>query len=104
MRLPSARWLGAVAVVVCLVSVGWLGTHGSVVTTHGLYPQYGDLATALLGILGTGFGYLQNMIGDFGWLDAPVPPLTFVAWYLGLGALLLPCAAPRSGSGSRSGL
>jgi hypothetical protein len=93
LRLPSARWLGAVAVVACLVAVGWLGTHGSVVTTHGLYPQYADLKTALLGILGAGFGYLQNMIGDFGWLDAPAPPLTFVAWYLALGALLLPALA-----------
>lgn len=93
LRLPSARWLGAVAVVAALVAVGWLATHGSVVTTRGLYPQYDDLAAALLGIFGAGFGYLQNMIGDFGWLDAPAPPLTFVAWYVALGALLLPALA-----------
>lgn len=93
LRLPSARWLGAAAAVAVLASVGWLATHGSVVTTRGLYPQFADLATALLGILGDGFGYLQNMIGDFGWLDAPAPPLTFVGWYLALGALLLPAVA-----------
>ena len=93
LRLPSARWLGAVAAVAVLASVGWLATHGSVVTTHGLYPQFASLKTALLGILGDGFGYLQNMIGDFGWLDAPAPPLTFVGWYLALGALLLPAVA-----------
>ena len=93
LRLPSARWLGAAAGIAVLASVGWLATHGSVVTTRGLYPQFADLKTALLGILGDGFLYLQNMIGDFGWLDAPAPPLTFVAWYLALGALLLPALA-----------
>lgn len=98
LRLPSARWAGAGTAVAVLASVGWLATHGSVVTTRGLYPQFGDLTTALLGILGDGFAYLQNMIGDFGWLDAPAPPLTFVGWYVALGALLLPAlAAPRPG-------
>ncbi|NUU16809.1 DUF2142 domain-containing protein [Cellulomonas humilata] len=98
LRLPSARWVGVGAAVAVLASVGWLATHGSVVTTRGLYPQFADLRTAVLGILGDGFLYLQNMIGDFGWLDAPAPPLTFVGWYLALGALLLPAmAAARTG-------
>jgi hypothetical protein len=98
LRIPGARWLGAVAAVAVVACVGWLATHGSVVTTRGLYSQFADVKTALLGILGDGFVYLQNMIGDFGWLDAPAPPLTFVGWYLALGALLLPAlSAARPG-------
>jgi hypothetical protein len=29
------------------------------------------------------------MIGDFGWLDAPSPPLTTVLWFVAAGALVL---------------
>ncbi|WP_426592755.1 DUF2142 domain-containing protein [Cellulomonas sp. McL0617] len=89
-RLPSARWLGAVALLAVLAALAWTVTHGSVVTTHGLYPQYANLKTALFGILGFGFSYLQNMIGNFGWLDAPAPAVTFVAWYVLLGAIAIP--------------
>ena len=96
--LRAARWLAAVAAVAAAAAIGWLLTHGDVVTGGGRYPQYASIKNTVFGVLGNGFLYLQNMIGDFGWLDAPAPPLTFVAWYLVLGALLLPAlAAARQG-------
>lgn len=103
-RLPAAPWLGGVAVLASLVAVGWLATHGDVVTTHGLFPQYASLRTTLVGIFGNGYGYLQNMIGNFGWLDAPVPPLTSVAWYLALGALALPALSAARQARPRAAL
>lgn len=88
-------WFAGATAVACALGAGWLVTHPSVVTTQGAYPQYGNLRTALLEVLGKGSQYLLNMIGDYGWLDAPSPPVTFIAWYAMTGALLLVAFSSR---------
>lgn len=86
---PRFRWLVAATAAACAVAVGWLVTHPSVVTTKDLHPGYADPRTVALAVVGKGSEYLLNMIGDYGWLDAPSPPVTFVAWYAMAGAVLL---------------
>ncbi len=95
LRHPRIWWFAATTAVVCVAGAGWLLTHPSVVTTHNAYPHLADLRVAVLGVVGLGPQYLLNMIGDFGWLDAPSPPVTVIAWYAMTGALLLVAFAAR---------
>lgn len=87
-RHRLAPWIGGVALLASLAAIGWIGTHGDVVSARHLYPQFASLKVTLLAISQDSYGYLQNMVGNFGWLDTPAPPLTYVAWYVALGALV----------------
>jgi hypothetical protein len=98
LRHPRIWWFAGATAVACALGAGWLLSHPAVVTTHNAYPHLGDLRAAVLGVVGMGPQYLLNMIGDYGWLDAPSPPVTFIAWYAMTGAVLLVAfAARRSG-------
>jgi hypothetical protein len=88
-RHRLAPWLGSAALLASGAAMGWILMHGNVVSSRNLYPQFANPKLTLLAINGRGFEYLQNMIGDFGWLDTPAPPLTYVLWYLAAGALIL---------------
>ena len=103
-RHRLAPWLGGAALLASLAAVGWILRHGEVVSSRNLYPQFANPKVTLLAINGRGFEYLQNMIGDFGWLDTPAPPLTYVLWFVAAGALiLLGLSAPMRGR-SKTGL
>ncbi|MCC2312933.1 DUF2142 domain-containing protein [Cellulomonas xiejunii] len=86
---PRFRWYVAATVAASAAAIAWLLTHPSVVTTKDLYPQFADPRVVVLAVVGKGSEYLLNMIGDYGWLDAPSPPVTFIAWYAMVGAVLL---------------
>ena len=88
-RHRLAPWLGGAAVLASLAAVGWIGTHGEIVSARHLYPQFASTKVTLLLISGRTQEYVQNMIGNFGWLDTPAPPLTYVAWYVAAGAVTL---------------
>lgn len=88
-RHRLALWLGSAALLSGATAVGWILTHGKIASSHNLSTQLANPKVILLAINGRGFEYLQNMIGDFGWLDTPVPPLTYVLWYVAAGALIL---------------
>lgn len=91
-------WVAGATLAFCAAGAGWLLAHPSVVTTENAYPQLASLRVAVLGVLGHAQGYLLNMIGDYGWLDSPSPPVTFIAWFAMVGALLLlGLAAHRAG-------
>lgn len=88
-RHPAFRWCAGATVAVSAVAVAWLVAHPSVVSTKDLYPAFSDPRVTALAVVGKGSEYLLNMIGDYGWLDTPSPPVTFIAWYGVTGALLL---------------
>lgn len=88
-RHRLAPWLGGATVLASAGAVAWIVGHGDVVSARNLYPQFADPKVTLLAINGRGYEYLQNMIGNFGWLDTPAPPLTYVAWYVAAGGLIL---------------
>lgn len=100
----DTRWVGPLVVLATALSGAWIVTHGGVVTTRGLFPQYEDPQVALLDVLGNSWSYMQNIIGNFGWLDAPAPPLTFTLWLVALGALLVGALASRAPARSRAAL
>jgi len=88
-RHRMAPWAGGVGVLASVAAVSWILTHGDIVSAGNLYPQFASPKVTLLAINGRGYEYLQNMIGNFGWLDTPAPPLTYVLWYAAAGALVL---------------
>lgn len=88
-RHPASRWVGLTAAVSAATAVGWVLTHPAQVTGGNLFPQYADRTFFLLETTGRGWGYFTNMVGDFGWLDAPAPPATVAAWLLAVGAVVV---------------
>ena len=103
-RHRLAPWLGGVAVLASLTAIAWILTHGDVVSARHLYPQFASLKVTLLTINGDAYGYLQNMIGNFGWLDTPAPPLTYVMWYFALGSLVLLALSAAMRARAKTGL
>ena len=93
-----SRWaVPVIVVVVAATAVGmsWTLRHGVLLTGANLWPEYSDHTRAFLDIVGRSGDYYHQMIGNFGWLDTPAPPLTVVIWTIGLGALVaLALAAP----------
>jgi len=88
-RHRLAPWVAGVALLAGIAAVTWILTHGDTVSARGLFPNFADRSVALLAIAGESFDYLQQMIGNFGWLDTVAPPVTYLAWYVGIGALVL---------------
>jgi hypothetical protein len=83
--------LWAVLIAACsLAQVGWNATANSLeVSRSG--NQRVDIGTAEIvrKSLGATFSRSQEMIGRFGWLDTPAPPITWVPWIAGIGLLVL---------------
>ena len=103
-RHRLAPWLGSAALLASFAAVGWILRHGAVVSSRNLYPQFANPKETVLAINGRGFEYLQNMIGNFGWLDTPAPPLTYVLWYIAAGALILLGLSAAMGARPKTGL
>jgi hypothetical protein len=103
-RHRLAPWLGSVALLASVPAVGWILTHGRVASSRNLYTQFANPKVTLLRIQGRGLEYLQNMIGNFGWLDTPAPPLTYVLWYVAAGALVLLGLTAAMRARSKTGL
>jgi hypothetical protein len=83
---------GAGAVAVCLVvAVAWIvGAHALKGFIPGLPPSHDVTTTDIVRTsVGKYGGQVRQMIGMFGWLDAPPPLLTHVFWLCGLGFLVL---------------
>ena len=85
----SMRWAVAAAVAAGLAATAWVATHGGVVSGNHQFPQYGNPLRVVRAVLSLTNAYTLQMIGDFGWLDAPSPPLTTALWLVAAGALLL---------------
>ncbi len=103
-RHRLAPWLGGAALVASLAAVGWILRHGDTVSSRNLYPEFANPKVTLLAVNGRGYEYLQNLIGNFGWLDTPAPPLTYVLWYLAAGALILLGLSASSRTRAKTGL
>ncbi len=96
----SIRLAGLAAIVSGILAVVWVVTHGGVVTAQALFPEYTEPFATARQVARLSPAYVRQAIGDFGWLDAPSPPLTVAIWVVA-GALMLVmalvCRAPRRG-------
>lgn len=85
----SMRWAVVAAIGAGLAATAWVASHGGLVTGDHLYPQYASPLRVGRAVLSETYAYTLQMIGDFGWLDAPSPPVTTVVWFVVAGALVL---------------
>ena len=84
------RLLLSAVVYVILVSVPsvlWALRYGTLLTGEGLWPQYGDKVLAVTDMVLSLSKQYQQMIGNLGWFDTPVPLLTLLIWSVSLGML-----------------
>ena len=83
--------LGAVAYVcvVSLPSIFWALRYGTLLTGEGIWPQYDDRAAAITDMVLSLSRQYEQMIGNMGWFDAPVPLLTLLIWTVSLGMLAM---------------
>jgi hypothetical protein len=103
-RLRAARWSAAAAVLAGGVAVAWILTHGEIVTTAGLFPEYGDPKLVVAVMLLSTTALVEQMVGNFGWLDTSAPYPTVLVWYVVAGALVLLAFAERGARRPRAAM
>jgi hypothetical protein len=85
-----ARWWGAGVVVAVALQSLWIAVM------RPLDPSFADsegvrnlgAGTALRTSFGESLNRLREIVGWFGWLDAPAPGVTYLLWVFAFGALL----------------
>jgi hypothetical protein len=82
---------GAIAVGVCTLATAiWVFAVGTFSSEHNVFlPRNLSDSATLRQSIGRSFTWYREMIGWFGWLDAPSPALTVVLWTLVLGGLVV---------------
>jgi hypothetical protein len=81
--------LGAIGFValVCVPSVLWTARYGTLLTGEGLWPRYESTVVAVTDMVLALSKQYEQMIGNLGWFDTPVPLLTLLVWTVSLGML-----------------
>lgn len=83
-------WLaGGAGLVAGSVAAAWVLGAGTLQGPVGRFPELADRSFAAREATGRSVEYLRQMVGVFGWLDAPAPGLTFAVWFVALGVLLV---------------
>jgi len=98
-RRPDVRRCVVAIVATSVVAMLWIYYAGTnaVDTTTRPYPLAGP--AGLRASLNNTDWSLHQMVGIFGWLDAPAAPLSYYFWFFAIGLLLLlalAAASPRS--------
>ncbi len=88
-------WAGVLAIS-CAFTAWWLVRYDPLAllpTGHGP-PKHASASTVIANSIGFSDGFVREMIGVLGWLDVPVPSVTYYGWIaiifmlLGLGLFL----------------
>jgi hypothetical protein len=82
---------GALAVGLCTLATAiWVFAVGTFSSEHNVFrPRNLSEEATLRQSIGHSFDWYREMVGWFGWLDAPSPALTVVLWTLVLGGLVI---------------
>jgi hypothetical protein len=92
-RLLASRDVRIGAILVAIVAVlmaGWILTQHTFATANsGVQPPTISDAEMWREEVGRIWSLYRQSIGWFGWLDTPAPSITFVAWIVATGALVL---------------
>jgi len=102
-RAPAARWAALVAVAASVTAVAWIATHGEIVSTSGMHPEFAEPRLIAAVMLLSTEVFFEQMVGNFGWLDTAAPFPTVLAWIattstLALLAFALPTTRRRQAS------
>lgn len=71
------------------LAVAWVVAHPDIVTTSGLFPEYAEPRLVAFVMLLAQPMFIEQMTGNFGWLDTEPPYVTVLAWMIGTGVLLV---------------
>jgi hypothetical protein len=86
----ALRIWGVVVVVCTAAQVAWVFGVGTLAPEHSVFRATNLSSNqALRESVGNSFRWYHEMIGWFGWLDAPSPMLTVVIWTMALGGLVV---------------
>lgn len=88
-RSRAVWWAVGVAVVAGVLAAAWIATHGSIVTTSGRSPELAQPRLVVAVMLLSVPALVEQMIGNFGWLDTEAPFPTTDAWVAALAVVLL---------------
>ncbi len=83
--------------VAVVVQVGWIVGSGLATVDDPAYALDEPISDTARTVLGRQLSWLEQMVGNFGWLDTPAPALTTTLWVLLTGGLTVLGAlvAPR---------
>jgi hypothetical protein len=88
-RRPVVLAGGALVLLAVVGATAWVVLAGTLAGPTGRWPQYADPAVAAREAAARTPDYLRQMVGVFGWLDAPAPLLTPAVWAVAVGGLLV---------------
>lgn len=91
-----ARWCAAGAALATVAVGVWVAGHPVVVEGELLHPALANPLRAASAAASRTMEYLLGVVGIFGWLDAPSPAVTWLAWAVAVGALVLLGLAVRT--------
>ena len=87
-RSNWARLWGLLIVASCVAQLGWNVVVDSFdVTREGRPPMHLETTGIVRIVFGRTFSWVHEMIGVFGWGDAPSPALTWIPWTAGIAFL-----------------
>ncbi|WP_336706412.1 DUF2142 domain-containing protein [Oerskovia sp. USHLN155] len=86
-RRPLLLGSFAFVAVVSLPAILWSLRYGTLLTGEGIWPQYQDRVLAVTDMVLSLSRQYEQMIGNQGWFDSPVPLLTLLVWTISLGML-----------------
>ena len=91
LRSRSLRIPIAVVAVAGVAAVVWiLAAHANELAFGGaMLPAHESAWSILFNIFGYTGAWIQQMIGNFGWLDTPSPLATYLIWYVATGFVVL---------------
>jgi hypothetical protein len=85
-------YLVGIVAVVFVIAMAWIvDRHSTVVLAGQTYPRGTGMFFIAQSVLSNSRIFINEMIGQLGWNNAPVPFLTILIWYIGLGCLVV-CA------------
>lgn len=88
-RTRSVRAAAPAALAVAALALAWFASHSDVVTTSGLFPELAAPRLVIALMLLATQDFLEQMVGNFGWLDTASPFPTVLAWFAAAAVVLL---------------
>jgi hypothetical protein len=85
----AARVWGALVAISVVAQVAWVALAGGLNLTNPGAASHDATSLVLRKSFGDSFRFLSQMVGNFGWLDTPVPRGVFVTWVFVLGVLIV---------------
>jgi len=103
-RAPAVRWAAVAAAVASGSAVAWIATHGEIISSTNVHPELAAPRLVAAVMLLSTEVFVEQMIGNFGWLDTAAPYPTVLGWVASAATLLLVAVATPIGARLRAAI